>query len=265
MKIFPINIYNPNLQTNRSKSYNNYKVSHCYPTDKITFNGKINNEIEKKIIIIIGAPNSGKGTLARSLSDYFSIPTIGTGDIIRDEIKKGNKFNDIARQFMENIGTVPKFTQLIKTFLANTIKQRLKLPAYKNGFVLEGYPRTLEEAEELKTILNTEKNVELKVVHLDVNTPLLFERSANRFICKDCHRTYSFKNHKNLPKCECGGTLIKRHDDTPEILERRIKKYETETLPVVNYYRDKAVKITVKNATTKADDVLEEILSKISK
>ena len=264
MKVFPINLNNSNLETNQLKSYNNYKVLHHYPTDRITFSSNINSESVKKIIIIIGAPNSGKGTLARSLSDYFSIPTIGAGDILREEIKKGNKFGEIARQFMKNIGNVPKFTQLIKVFMGNTIKEKLKLPAYKNGFVLEGFPRTLEEAEMLKTILDAEKNIELKIVHLDVNTPLLFERCANRFMCKDCHRTYSFINPKDLPKCKCGGTLIKRDDDTPEILERRIKKYETETLPVVDYYRDKAVKITIKNANTGANKVLEKVLSKIS-
>jgi len=263
MLILPIKINNQYIKAEPYYPQKNYNFLKTYPNDSVTFSSKFNNTSARKVIILIGAPNSGKGTVARALSKHLSIPYIGGGDIVRKEIKKGYNFSNIINQFMEYLGSTPKYTQLVKCFVCNSIKEKLKLPAYKNGVIIEGFPRSIEEAKMLKNILDAEDNIELKIVHLDVPTPLLYKRSANRFICKECNKTYSLKNIEELPKCECGGTIIKRNDDTPEILGRRIQKYETETLPLINYYGDKVVNILVKDDSTALNESLEKIISKI--
>ena len=271
MKIYPIiNTVIPNRNNavpNYSHTPDRFRIQlkpYTYPIDRVSFSSKINTDTCKKIIILIGAPNSGKGTTARALSEHFSIPYIGAGDIIREEKKKGNKFNEIAKQLIEKSGIIPKFTQIAKIFMYKTIKEKIELPAYKKGFVLEGFPRSIEEANMLKSILDREKNTALKIIHLDVNTPILYERSACRYICSECNRTYTFKDIIKLPKCECGGTITKREDDTPEILNKRLKKYKTETLPVIDYYGENVIKIKVKDSHITSNDVINKIISKIS-
>lgn len=262
MFISPIKINNPFININPSRNHSNFLKS--YPNDSVSFSGKINNDAPRKIIILIGAPNSGKGTMARALSEHFSLPYISGGDIIRNKTKKSKNFNNIAKKFAENLGTEPKYTQLIKYFICDSIKEKLKLPEYKKGVIIEGFPRSLEEAKMLKNILDSENGIELKIVHLDVKTPILYKRSASRLICKDCNKSYSIENIKDLHKCECGGDLIKREDDTREILSRRLKKYETETLPLLDYYGDKIIKIPVTDENITSKETFEKIISTFS-
>ena len=215
----------------------------------------------KDVILLIGAPNSGKGTFGRIISEKLSIPYIGSGNVIREETKKGNHFQEQAQKLIERFGVVPKYTQMVKLFLIETIKKQIAEPAYKKGFVLEGFPRSIKEAEQLKEVLKAHKDAKLKVIHLEVDKPILYERCAKRYICEDCYRTYSIDGKPQ--RCKCGGKLIKREDDTPEILSRRIEKYEKETLPLLKYYGDKVIDIEVHDKNTPISDTFEKIIDKL--
>lgn len=272
MKIFNItnNIYhnNYNDQKENSLHFNSYMNRFGISSRNygiITFTARVDSEQAKKIIILLGAPNSGKGTTARGLSERLSIPYVGGSDILKEQAKNPVSFNIIANQLMETLGQVPKYAQIAKVLICKVIKERLNLPAYKKGFILEGFPRSIEEADMLNNILKNEDNLEIKVVNLDVDIPILYKRSANRFVCKDCNKSYSFLGGGlSIKRCDCGGELVKREDDTPEILNRRILKYKNNTLPLLDYYGDKAVTIHVADGSMSVLEVLNNVLSKIT-
>ena len=264
MIISPIKPNIPYITTGQMYNRKTNSFPKTCPVDNVNFAGKPNNNVTKKIIIIIGAPNSGKGIVSKALSEHLGLPCINCGDIIRNRTKQNKNFGGIIEKFAEKLGSKPKYTELLKFFMYGFIKKCLKLPPYRNGAVIEGFPRSIEEADMLKDILCKERNLELKIVHLDVDKPLLYERSAKRFVCDECNKTYSLESITGLTKCECGGNIVKRADDTPEILDKRIHKYETETLPLIDYYGDKVVSIPVRNNKTSSNEILGKIISAIS-
>ncbi|MBQ6516693.1 adenylate kinase [bacterium] len=233
------------------------KVTVPMPCDSVSFTGK--NDNPKKVIILLGAPNSGKGTYARQISENLGIPQISTGNILRKEVKDGTDLGLQAKSYMESGGLVPD------ELIMQIFKKRISEKDCANGFVLDGFPRTLNQARQLDNILSEDKNTVTQIVNLDVEKSILYYRSAARYTCEDCSRTYSIKENYNpeTAKCDCGGRLVKRADDTPEVLSKRLENYDKQTKPLIDYYGDRVSNITVQSKDTPAGEIIDTIMDKI--
>ena len=176
MRIIPIGI--TTLKSNHQKHYQQTPILPVSKMDSVSFGAT--SQQAKKVIILLGAPNSGKGTFARKISERFAIPQISTGDILRNEVKKSSKLGLEAKKYMESGGLVPD-ALIMKIF-----QQRIAEKNCLRGFILDGFPRTINQSEQLNEILSKDKNISLKIVNLDVEKDILFTRSANRYTCADC-------------------------------------------------------------------------------
>jgi len=187
-----------------------------------------------KSIILLGAPGAGKGTNAKRITSYYKIPHISTGDMFREAIKNHTQLGEEAHSYMEKGLLVPDSVTI------GLVKERLANPDCKNGYLLDGFPRTIAQAEALKEI-GKELNRAVKYV-IDINVPesILKDRICGRRVCKVCGAPYHITNMK--PKVEgicdlCGGELIQRKDDTTEALKVRLEEYHNQTEPLVKYYK----------------------------
>ena len=189
-------------------------------------------------IIMMGAQGTGKGTVAGLLKESLSIPHISTGEIFRKNIKEGTELGKIAVQYADEGKLVPD------EVTNNMVRNRLNEEDCKNGFILDGYPRNIVQAEELDNILN-DKNEKLDlVVNLTTPTEEIIERVMARRECPKCKRVYNMILNK--PKegeiCDdCGVELIKRKDDTEEKLQLRLDTFFKETKPVIDFYNDRGI------------------------
>lgn len=221
------------------------------------------NKATKQIIMLLGAPNSGKGTYSSKLSKMLNIPQISTGDIIRAEIKAKSELGLQAKAFSDSGKLAPD------ELILEMFNKRIKADDCKNGFILDGFPRTVPQAEALDKLLKKDKNASLKVMNLDVPEAVLFQRSANRMFCPDCSATPSLKTLKDptvCPEPNCGGHLIKRADDTPEVLTKRLEEYHEKTEPLSAYYANQGLLKNVEmNATVEKDCNPEEVLANMIK
>ena len=255
MRISPINInFMPKLQASK---YNQRPILPAMKCDSVHFTGSSNQV--KQVVILLGAPNSGKGTFARKIAEKYAIPQISTGDILRAEVKKLTDLGKKAKEYMESGGLVPD------ALIMQIFQKRIGQNDCQRGFILDGFPRTINQAEKLDEILNNDKKVALKIVNLDVDKEILYQRSANRYTCADCSKTYSIKEGYNpeTSKCDCGGKLIKRADDTPEVLTNRLVSYEKQTLPLVNYYGAKVTNIDVHGFDAPVEQTLARVFNAI--
>jgi len=233
------------------------KVTAPMPCDSVSFTEK--NDNTKKVIILLGAPNSGKGTQARKISENLGIPQISTGNILRKEVKNGTDLGMEAKAYMESGGLVPD------ELIMQIFKKRISEKDCAKGFVLDGFPRTLNQARQLDNLLSEDKNTVTQIINLDVDRPILYYRSAARYTCEDCSRTYAITEGYNpdTSKCDCGGKLIKRADDTPEVLSKRLENYDKQTLPLIDYYGERVSNINVQSNDIQATDVFDMIMEKV--
>ncbi len=184
-------------------------------------------------LILLGPPGAGKGTQAEFIIDNFDIPHISTGDIFRKNIKEGTELGTRAKSFMDQGKLVPD------SLVVEIVEDRLKESDCKNGFLLDGFPRTVVQAEELDKVLEA-MSVDLDaVINIKVNPEMLVARAIGRRICRNCGATYHVVN--NPPKQEgvcdkCGGELYQRSDDVEETVKNRINVYIEETSPLIQYY-----------------------------
>jgi len=202
-------------------------------------------------LVFIGPPGVGKGTYATAISKKYGIPHISTGDILREEVKKGSEIGLKAREYMERGELVPD------GIIIEIIRRRLAEEDCKKGFILDGFPRTLPQAEALDRI--TRIDLVLNFVAPD---EVIIERLSGRRICRVCGAIYHVKYMppKVPGKCDkCGGELYQREDDKPEVVRRRLEVYRKRTEPVIQYYRDKGVLVDV-DASEQADVVVPRIV-----
>lgn len=184
-------------------------------------------------LILLGAPGAGKGTQAAMISAEYSIPAISTGAIIRDAIKGGTEMGLAAKEYTDKGALVPD------KVVIGIIKERLAKPDASNGFILDGFPRTVPQAEALD-----EMGVEITdVISIEVPDEKILERMGGRRVCKSCGATYHVKDNPspNGDKCVCGEELSIRADDKPEVVKSRLDTYHEMTEPLKDFYEAKGL------------------------
>lgn len=203
-------------------------------------------------IILLGAPGAGKGTLANGLIKKLNIPTISTGDLLRNEVKSGSELGNQVKDIMQSGKLVP--TEVVLKLLQN----RLALGDTKNGFILDGFPRSLEQAKLLEQITEIDK-----CLNLVIEKQVILDRICGRRTCKDCGNIYNTNTYKNQ-KCECGGELYAREDDNPETVAKRFDTFVTNTAPLIDYYKNKGILEDV-ICQESADETLQNALEILKK
>ena len=179
-------------------------------------------------IILLGAPFSGKGTLARNIMKDFDIVQISTGDLFRENIKNGTKIGLEAKSYMDKGELVPD------TVTIKMLEARLKEKDCKNGFILDGFPRSIPQAEALKKITDIDT-----VIELDVPLDEIKRRCVGRRICSKCGEIYNTSSYDKSTCSKCGAPLFQRDDDNLETITLRLEVYEKTTAPLINFYADK--------------------------
>ena len=191
-------------------------------------------------IIFLGAPGAGKGTQAEIVSEKLGIPTVSTGQIIREALAAGSPMGLEAKKFIEGGNLVPD------DVVIGIVKERLAKSDCDKGYILDGFPRTVPQAEALDAMGITLD----RVVSLEVADEVIIERMSGRRVCAKCGKSYHkvFKPSVNGDKCECGQTLTIRADDAPEVVRSRLEVYHTTTEPLKDFYRAKGNLVTVYGA-----------------
>ena len=188
-------------------------------------------------IILLGSPGAGKGTVAKLLTEYDGSIQISTGDILRSAVKKGTDLGKKAKKYMDSGNLVPDL------LIMEIMEARLQEPDCRNGFILDGFPRTIQQVQELKKIL-ARLNIELDfVVNLEVPINIILDRLVTRRTCvnSSCQEIYNVKNNPPAPggKCKkCGHDVIQREDETPDAISDRIKIYNQKTAPLIGFYEN---------------------------
>ena len=210
--------------------------------------------------IIFGAPGSGKGTYASRLQARLGVDVIAMGDIFREIMKEDTELGKKVKGYVEKGLLVPD------DIVIEVLKQRLaKIPKGK-GFILDGYPRTLEQAETLEEIAKIDV-----ILLLMVPDWIIIERLSSRRICRNCGAVYNVRFLK--PKVDmvcdkCGGPLYQRSDDTPKVIKKRIQVYEKQTRPILQFFKERTVSFVVANCDaldTPPETVVETILKELRK
>lgn len=195
--------------------------------------------------ILLGAPGAGKGTMAEKIKEKYNIPHISTGDIFRDNLKRETELGLRAKAYMEKGELVPDD---LTCEIATT---RLLDDDCKKGFFLDGFPRTVYQAEKLDEFLTAHDEKLDCVIQLVVDNDLLIKRLTGRRVCKACGATFHVVTipSKEEGICDnCGGELIQRLDDTEETAVNRLKVYDEQTAPLVEYYKEKGLIVTIDGA-----------------
>ena len=209
--------------------------------------------------VLLGPPGAGKGTQAVRLVEKYEIPHISTGDIFRKNIKEGTELGKKAQEYMNAGALVPD------ELVVDLVKDRLQQDDCKNGFLLDGFPRTIFQAEKLDEFLS-ESNLKMDIViNLKVEKEALIKRLTGRRVCKDCGASYHIVNipPKKEGVCDiCGGELIQRKVDNIETVENRINVYEEQTAPLIGYYKE-AGSLVDFDGEASLDEVFDAIVQAI--
>ncbi len=201
-------------------------------------------------VIFLGPPGAGKGTQAQRICDALNIPQISTGDILRRAMKEETPTGLKAKQFVEAGKLVPD------EVIIDIVRERLAMDDCQNGYILDGFPRTVPQAEALDTIAKIDV-----VVDLDVADEVLIARLSGRRVCLACGATYHVSHLNGETKCaKCGEELIQRKDDSAETVLNRLNVYHAQTAPLVDYYQKKG-NLKIIDGAQDMDTIFESILT----
>jgi adenylate kinase len=184
-------------------------------------------------LILFGAPGAGKGTQSAYLIERYQIPAIATGDMLRAQRRAGTALGEQVTGYMDRGELVPD------QVMVDIIRERLQKPDALKGFILDGFPRTVAQAEALDAMLPEIGRQIDAVIYLRVSRQVLLDRLSHRYSCRSCDAVYNFtpEQARNLPRCSIdGGELYQRTDDQPEIVARRIDVFLKHTAPLIDYY-----------------------------
>ena len=208
-------------------------------------------------IILLGPPGAGKGTQAKDLVNKYGIPQISTGDILRKNLAEKTPLGLEAKKFMDKGELVPD------SVVVGIVKERLKEADCKPGYILDGFPRTVPQAESLDAALADMKTPLDKVLSIEVPDEELVKRLSGRRTCKSCQEGYHvmFKKPKVEGKCDkCGGELYQRDDDKEEAIMNRLKVYQSSTAPLIDYYKGKGLLSSI-NGVGAMGDILKRMVT----
>ena len=201
-------------------------------------------------IILLGAPGAGQGTQATKISEKYRLPHISTGDIFRDNIKRQTPVGLLAKSYTDNGKLVPD------EVTCEIVKGRLEADDCKNGYLLDGFPRNLFQAETLESFSKADA-----VLNIDVDLSLLMARLCGRRVCKDCGESYHVDFLGGKTVCErCGGELYQRKDDNEETVGNRLKVYSEQTAPLIAYYSERNVLLNI-DGVGAIDEVFARIVA----
>lgn len=206
-------------------------------------------------IIMLGAPGAGKGTHAKKITEKFGIPAISTGDIFRENIKNGTELGKKAKEYMDAGNLVPD------ELVCDLVVDRLKQDDCKNGYILDGFPRTIPQAEALTAALAKYDDAIDYALEIFIEDQAIIDRMSGRRVCKSCGATYHVVNipPKTEGVCdECDGELIVRDDDAPETVKKRLDVYHEQTAPLIDYYKKQGI-LKVIDGSKGLDTCFEEI------
>ena len=208
-------------------------------------------------IVLLGPPGAGKGTQAKSISNRYSIPHISTGDIFRKNISEGTPLGIEAKGYIDKGQLVPDEVTI------NMVKDRLTWEDCKNGYLLDGFPRTVAQAEALEGFL-ADRNEKLDTaLSIEVPSSFILERMTGRRVCPSCGASYhvKFNPPTKAGVCDvCGSDIVQRKDDTEETVSERLEVYERQTQPLIDFYNNKNLLSTV-DGTKAINEVFESICS----
>ena len=211
-------------------------------------------------IIMLGAPGAGKGTQAKQIAGKYSIPHISTGDIFRANIKNGTELGKKAKEYMDQGLLVPD------ELTCDLVVDRIGQDDCKNGFVLDGFPRTIPQAEALTEALNKLGQKMDYAIDVDVPDDNIVKRMSGRRACLDCGATYHIVSipPKQEGICDvCGSELVLRDDDKPETVQKRLDVYHEQTQPLIDYYKKEGILKSV-DGTQPMEKVFEDIVAILS-
>jgi adenylate kinase len=207
--------------------------------------------------ILVGPPGAGKGTQAVNLAAHFSVPHISTGDIFRANLKEGTPLGLEAKSFMDRGELVPD------EVTNKMVKDRLGKGDLHNGFLLDGFPRNVRQAEVLEEILNEKKTPLEAALELSVDNAEIINRLAGRRTCRNCQRAFHlmYERSKVDGICDgCGGELYQRDDDKEVVIKRRLEVYNEQTAPIIDFYRERNLLITI-SAMGSVDEISERAIA----
>ncbi len=212
-------------------------------------------------LIFFGPPGVGKGTQAQAISKRLHLPHISTGDILRSEVRKQTILGQKAKSYMDKGALVPD------DLIIEMMKERLMRPDCTDGFILDGFPRTLAQAQSLDEMLEDLGMKIDRAINFEVSEEEIIKRLSNRRVCNQCNSIYNLlvdtlDDQETCPKC--GGELYQRSDDRPEVIRKRLEVYRKETEPVLAYYREKEILVTI-DASGSVDEVTRIVLQHIKK
>ncbi len=211
-------------------------------------------------LILFGAPGAGKGTQTGSLIETYHIPAIATGDMLRAQRRAGTPLGDQVKGYMDRGELVPD------DLMIKIIHERLQKPDAKHGFILDGFPRTVAQAEALDATLDQLGRRVDAVIYLRVSRQVLIDRLSHRYSCRSCDAVYNFSPQQVLavPRCTVdGGELYQRPDDKPEIVAHRIDVFLKHTAPLIDYY-SKQHKLENIDGQMSVDEVRADITKRLS-
>jgi adenylate kinase len=208
-------------------------------------------------LVLLGKQGAGKGTQAARLADHYGVEHLSTGELFRASAALGTAAGLEAKQYMDAGELVPDETVI------KVVDERFTGEFLERGFILDGFPRTLPQAEELELVIAADHPLDA-VLSLEVPTEIVLDRIAGRRVCEDCGANY----HVNMPPSDnwtcdvCGGRVVQRDDDTEEAVQRRLEIYEETTVPIIDFY-DQLGKLVAVDAVGDGDEVFERLVKEI--
>jgi adenylate kinase len=195
-------------------------------------------------LVMLGPPGAGKGTQAALLAEKLGIPHVASGDLFREALKEQTKLGLTAQSYMDRGELVPDEVTIAM------VEERLARSDYDGGVILDGFPRTIEQAGALKRLLHDQGKVIDAAIFIDAAEDELVRRLSSRWTCRNCQAIYNVISNppRGEGRCDiCGGELYQRADDVPETVRNRIRVYRQQTSPLIDYYRDEGLLVTIKS------------------
>jgi len=210
-------------------------------------------------LVIFGPPGSGKGTYASRLKSKLHITTISTGNIFREAVKEGTELGKRVKKYLDSGQLVPDEAVI------EAVRNRIAKPDCEKGFILDGFPRTVEQAKALEKAVKIDA-----IINLLVPEQIIIERLSNRRTCKNCGEIYNLKTLKPRKEgiCDkCGGLLIQRKDDTIPVIKERFQVFEKQTRPLMRYYESRVpfINVTYNDINIPPEKVIEQIMKELRK